>query len=267
MRGAASGVSLVDTHCHLTHPRFEGDLEEVLVRASRAGVERVVTIASTADDAGKVARLVADQGDDGPALYGTAGVHPHQAAEARPGDLDRIRALLEEAPGMVAVGETGLDFHYDHSPRDRQRRLFLAHLEMARELDLPAVVHSRSAEAETRDILLDLPPGVRGVLHCFAGDEDLLEAALEAGWLVSFTGIVTFSGFDGAELVRRVPEDRFMVETDGPYLAPVPYRGKRNEPARVLEICRRVAELRGEDETEVARRTTATALRFFGLPA
>lgn len=263
-------MELVDTHCHLTHRRYDDDRQAVRVRAAEAGVKRVVTIASDARDGERVAEMVSDEGtQDGSAparLFGTAGVHPHESGKAGPGDVDRIRDILVDGRGMVAVGETGLDYHYDHSPREHQRRLFLAHLELAHELDLPVVVHSREAEEDTRAILRDTGGGLRGVLHCFSGSGSLLDAALEAGWMVSFTGLVTFPNYDGGDLVARVPADRYMLETDGPYLAPVPYRGKRNEPARVREICLRVAELRGEDPEDVALRTTGNAMDFFGLP-
>ena len=265
-------MELVDTHCHLTHRRYDEDRDAVRARAAEAGVRRVVTIASDARDGERVADLVGavsegEADSHGAAeLFGTAGVHPHESGKAEAGDLERIRETLGSRDRMVAVGETGLDYHYDHSPRDHQRRLFVAHLELADELGLPVVVHSREAEDDTRAILRDLPPGVQGVLHCFSGSGDLMDAALEAGWMVSFTGLVTFPNYDGGELVARVPPDRYMLETDGPYLAPAPYRGKRNEPARVREICHRMAELRGEEPEEVARRTTGNALHFFGLP-
>ena len=258
-------MELVDTHCHLTHRRYRDDRQAVVEGALEAGVTRIVSIASDPADAERVADLVADQGE-GVHIFGTAGVHPHESGKADEGHLARIRDVLTGREGMVAVGETGLDYHYDHSPRDHQRRLFLAHLELADELALPVVVHSREAEADTRAILRDVPEGLRGVLHCFSGTGDLMDAALEAGWMVSFTGLVTFPNYDGGDLVARVPEDRYMMETDGPYLAPVPYRGKRNEPARVLEICHGVAQLRGEEPAQVARHTTENAIRFFGLP-
>jgi TatD DNase family protein len=166
---------------------------------------------------------------------------------------------------MVAVGETGLDYFYDHSPRETQRLSFLRHIELAIELDLPLVVHCREADRDMAAVLRDLPNGVRGVLHCFVGDDDLLDAGLAAGWMISFTGLVTFKSFDGADRLRRVPDDRLMVETDAPYLAPVPFRGRRNEPAHVVEVCDAVAGLRGEPVAEMARITTENARSFFGL--
>ncbi len=251
---------LIDTHCHLTHDRFGDDVDGTLARALEAGVERVVVIASTAEDAGDVLELVRNR----ESLWGTAGIHPHRSGEAEDGDLERVRELLED-PRMVAVGETGLDFHYDFSPRDVQRRLFEAHLQLAADTGLPVVVHSRSADDDTRALIRDCPRGLRGVLHCFTGGRDLQETALEAGWSISFTGLVTFRNFDAREAVRRVPRERLMVETDAPYLAPAPHRGKRNEPAYVRHVADAVARIRDEAPEDVASYTTENAEAFFAL--
>jgi TatD DNase family protein len=163
------------------------------------------------------------------------------------------------------VGETGLDFHYDNSPRDVQRRLFRHHLEMADRLSLPVVVHSRSADQDTETILRELGGGVTGVLHCYTGGRSLMDAALELGWYVSFTGIASFAGFRGEDEVRGVPRARLMVETDAPYLAPVPRRGERNEPAFVRHVAEALARIRGEEPEDLATVTTGNARRFYGL--
>jgi len=258
---------LIDSHCHLTDERFAKDRNQVLQNAASAGVAGIVTIASDAADSQAVAALVRDAaGESRPApfLRGSVGIHPHEAGAAGRGDLGRIRDLAAE-PGIVAIGETGLDFHYDNSPRDVQRQRFVAQLELAHELGLPAVVHSRSADADTVTILKDLPSGLIGVLHCFTGGPDLLEAGLDAGWYVSFSGIASFEKFDGIEQVRRVPADRLLVETDAPYLAPVPYRGKRNEPAYVAQVTEAVAHHRGESPEDVARYTARNAMTFYGV--
>ncbi len=250
-----------DSHCHLTADRFVEDRGEVIRRARAAGVVGITAVASDRADSEEVARLVGEESG----LWGTAGIHPHDAAAQDPGDLDRIRELLSEVPAMVAVGETGLDYFYDHSPREAQRRSFLRHIELAAELDRPLVVHCREADRDMEAILRDLPVGVHGVLHCFVGDDDLLDAGLAAGWMISFTGLVTFKNFDGLERLRRVPDDRLMVETDAPYLAPVPFRGHRNEPAFVVQVSDALAELTGRTAEEMARITTENARRFYGL--
>jgi TatD DNase family protein len=258
---------LIDSHCHLTDERYDGDRREVLARARRAGVEKVVSICSDAADLQRVEALV-DVGTEPegvPQLWGTAGVHPHEAGDADDADLDRIRTAVEGHPRMVAIGETGLDFFYDHSPREAQERLFRGHLEMAEALDLPVVVHSRDADGLTIRILREWSGRVRGVLHCFTGGGELLRTALELGWMISFTGIITFKRYQGQELVRSVPRDRLMVETDGPYLAPTPHRGHRNEPAYVVLVAEALAAIRGEDPKGVEVYTTENAIRFFDL--
>jgi TatD DNase family protein len=250
---------MFDSHCHLTDTQFADDLDDVLARAWNAGLTGIVSIASDARDA----LLARDLARTDPRLHSTAGVHPHAAAEATAADLDVIRELVR-AGRVVAVGETGLDFHYDNSPRDVQRRLFEAHLELAASAPLPVVVHSRSCDDVMADMIRSAP-GVRGVLHCFTGTAQLLETALAAGWFMSFGGIVTFRNFAGADLLRTVPDDRLLLETDSPYLAPVPYRGRRNEPAFVTETCRVIAALRGTTADALAGLTTANAHRFYGL--
>ncbi len=258
---------LVDSHCHLTDERFDADRAEVLVRATEAGVDGVVVIASDLEDARRVAELLDEgMGRAGwPALWGTAGVHPHDAAGARDGDLDALSELARSHPRIVAIGETGLDFFYDNSPRELQEELFRAHLALAEELELPVVVHSRSADELTQHILEEWGQRVRGVLHCFTGGAHLLTTAVEVGWMVSFTGIITFKKYDGRELVRSVPRDRLMVETDAPYLAPVPHRGRRNEPAFVARVADSLAAIRGETLKQVLEYTSQNVVRFFGL--
>lgn len=258
---------LIDSHCHLTDDRFEADRQEVLTRAAGAGVERILSVASDRADAQRVVGLLDDATGvpSLPGLWGTAGVHPHEAEGAKKGDLDLIRDLLTTHPRMVAVGETGLDFFYDHSPRVRQEALFRDHLVLAEELELPAVVHSRSADDLTKEILREWGSRVRGVLHCFTGGRELLHTAVDLGWMISFTGIITFKNYQDQDLVRYVPRERLMLETDGPYLAPVPHRGRRNEPAYVVRVAETLAAIREEDPEDVAAYTTENAIRFFGL--
>ncbi len=252
-----------DSHCHLTDDRFNDDREAVVERAREAGVGEIVSIASDASDAAAVARLVA--GAEG--LWGTAGIHPHVADQARPGDLERITDLLRSTPDLVAVGETGLDYHYDNAPRDVQRARFREQVELAVELGMPVVVHSRDADDDTAALIRDLGSEVTGVLHCFTAGRALLEVGLEAGWYVSYSGIASFSSFgeDARTGVRTVPADRLLVETDAPYLAPEPERGHRNEPAFVAHVARAVAEIRDEEPGEVGRYTAENARRFYGI--
>ena len=252
---------MFDSHLHLTADRFDGEVDEVVRRAMAAGVSRMVTVATDPSD-GRAALEIA-RGHPG-VVYATAGLHPHDASGWTDESEAEIRALLGE-PEIVAVGEAGLDFHYDNSPRSIQREAFEAQLDLAVEAGLPIVVHSRDADEAMMEILLDRGPDVTGILHCFTGGDALLEAGLDAGWYVSFGGIVTFNSFDGADRVRRVPADRLLVETDAPYLAPVPMRGRRNEPSFLAHTCARLAELREVSLDELVTETTRAALAFYGL--
>ncbi len=252
---------MFDSHCHLTDGRFDEDRAPVLARAREAGVTRMVTIASSLQDAREAADFAAQQ----EGIWSTAGVHPHEVAEAGENDLKGVRELAGDRSEVVAIGETGLDFFYDNSPRELQRRWFESHLELGGALGLPVVIHSRDAEDDTVGLIRNAADSVRMVLHCFTGSRRLLDAALEAGCYVSFSGIVSFGRFDGQEEVRAVPVDRLMAETDSPYLAPVPHRGRRNEPAYVADVIEAIAEIRGETKEEVAAYTAANAATFYAI--
>lgn len=253
---------MIDSHCHLTDERLFPDVEGVLERARSAGVETVVTIGTYPDSSRAAVELAGRL----PGVYATVGIHPHAADQASEAAFSEIRELIRE-PRVVGLGETGLDYFYDNSPRAAQRESFLRHLELARETGLPVVVHSRSADDDLRSILADEARGTVGVLHCFASGRAELDAALEAGWYISFSGMITFKKYEGAELVRAVPSDRILVETDAPYLAPVPYRGKTNEPAFVAFTAARAAGMRGEDPAEFAAVTAQNARAFYRLDA
>jgi len=248
-----------DSHCHLQDPAFDADRGAVLARARAAGVGRIVVIG--ADPAGAdAARALAD----GTSTWYTAGLHPHEAARW----CDEVEAAVAAHldAGAVALGETGLDYHYDHSPRGDQRRAFAAQLEMARARELPVVIHSREAEDDTLQVLGEsgIAPE-RVVLHCFSGSREMLERGVEHGYYVSFSGMVTFRNFPADELVPLVPAERLLAETDAPYLAPVPHRGRRNEPAFLPETVHALGRLRGWSVADAARRTLDNARRFYRL--
>ena len=255
-------MRLFDSHAHLTDERFADDLDPVLQRARAAGVASIVCIASDLDDTARAIELARRPGP--PRLRCTAGLHPHLAASWNAEDVERIEVLAARDL-VVAIGETGLDFHYDNAPRPVQVETFRAQLGLAEQLRLPVVVHSRAADDETAALIREFEDRATGVLHCFSGADPLLRAGLDAGWYVSFSGIVTFSKFDGDSLVRAVPDDRILVETDSPYLAPVPLRGRRNEPAFVEHVLRRVAEIRGAPLEEMAEVTYMNACRLYAL--
>ena len=256
-------VEFLDSHAHLADPAFDADREDVIARARAEGARAVVCIGESLDAAGRAERLAASHPGF---LFHTAGVHPHDAADfdaAR--DIGAMRAHV--ARGAVAIGECGLDYHYDHSPRDRQRRAFAAQLALAQELGRPVVVHTRQADDDTKAMVVEAgTAGIRGVLHCYTGPHHLAEAALAVGWYVSFSGIVTFKKWEDVALLRLVPDDRLLAESDSPYLAPVPNRGKRNEPAWVACTVAHLAQVRGTDAEALGRLTITNAARLFGLP-
>jgi TatD DNase family protein len=255
---------LFDSHCHLTDPAFDDDRANVLVRAREAGVRGLVTIASGPADTEAGIELARTAGEEHPRVWTTAGIHPHRADSADAGGWARVRELVG-GDEVVAVGECGLDYHYDNAPRPTQRRVFDDHLGLAAETGLPVVVHARSCDADMIAALRGAPEGVRGVVHCFTGSDELLETALEAGFHISFTGIVTFGSWSADHQIRTVPRERLMVETDAPYLSPAPHRGARNEPARVAEVAARVARVRGEEPDELGRRCAETTCRFYDV--
>jgi TatD DNase family protein len=252
----------IDSHSHLADPAFDSDREDVIDRALEAGARAVVCIGESIAAAGRAAAIAAGRPGF---IFSTAGVHPHDAASFdATRDIDAIREFIRH--GAVAVGECGLDSHYDHSPRESQRRAFAAQLALALELRRPVVVHTRDAEDDTRAMVVEAgSAGVRGVLHCYTGSHALAEAALGVGWYLSFSGIVTFKKWTDDGLLRLVPSDRLLVESDAPYLAPTPNRGKRNEPAWVSRTVERVAEARGVHASEIGRQTAANAISLFAL--
>jgi TatD DNase family protein len=263
MSGMPSVMPFADSHVHLADAAFADDAEAVIQRARAAGARALVCIGESPAAAVRARALVARH----PGLvFHTCGVHPHDAAtwdDARDGDAVRESVAL----GAVAVGECGLDYHYDHAPRAVQRRTLAAQLTLAGELRRPIVMHTREAEADTAAMLHDAAmAGVTGVLHCFTGTAALAESALAAGWYVSFSGIITFRSWSDDAALRCVPDERLLVESDAPYLAPVPNRGKRNESAWVPLTIQRLAAARGVEAALIAATTLANTLRFFRLP-
>ena len=252
----------IDSHAHLADPAFDADRPAVIERASDAGASAIICIGESLAAAARARDISASHPGF---VFWTAGIHPHDAAgfdAAR--DIDAIRQCISE--GAVAVGECGLDYHYDNSPRDAQRAAFSAQLELARELAKPAVVHTRDAIDDTRAMIVDAArAGVRGVLHCFTGPRALADAAIDAGWYISFSGIITFKRWDDDALLRSIPAERLLVESDAPYLAPVPHRGRRNEPAWVALTLERLAGARNEDVSALSARTSANARALFPL--
>ena len=261
-----SAPVLVDSHCHIAEPEFDADRDAVLARAAASGVGWLVCVGATGPAAANAAAVALAGRHDAVEIVATVGIHPHHADTA---DDEAFATLtrLAAAPRVVAVGETGLDFHYDHSSRPAQQVAFVRSIGLARTLGRPLVVHVREAHAEAAAILEAESAGtVGGVIHCFTGDRTDARRYLDLGFDVSVAGIVTFRNAEALrDAVRSVPLERLLVETDAPYLAPVPHRGKRNEPAHVRVVADAVAAVRGEPFVRVAEATTANAHRLFGL--
>jgi len=250
---------LIDSHAHLAGEKFDSDRDAVLQRAWDAGLSHIVLIGETTSAARDVARR------DPARLSFTAGVHPHAADTF---DAERDVALLRGliADGAVAVGECGLDYYYDHSPRERQLEAFQLQLDLAAETALPVVVHTRQAEADTERMLrVAAAKGVKGVLHCFTGSLQLATAAIDMGWSISISGIATFKTWERDDVVQIVPDAQLLVETDSPYLAPVPHRGRRNESAFLPATVERLAAVRGTTAAALAALTAQNAIRLFKL--
>jgi TatD DNase family protein len=257
----------VDSHAHIDGEEYDADREEVVERARAAGVRAILNVGTGDPHSGSLERAVsvAESYAD---VYAAVGVHPHDARLFDERAAQRLSQLARQSSRVIAWGEIGLDYHYDHSPRETQREVFIRQLSMAREAGLPVVIHSREADEDTVSILREHwganVPG--GIMHCFGGGPGMAESVLELGFMVSFAGNVTFKkAEDLREVARRVPLESLLIETDCPYLTPVPFRGRRNEPARVVEVARCLAGLHGLETEEFGRVTTNNFARFFNL--
>ena len=255
-------MNLVDTHAHLDFPRFKKDRSQVIERAFENELKYIVNIGADLQSSRNSIKL-AEQYDN---IYATVGIHPHGADKA---DLEALKELREMAQSdkVVAIGETGLDFHYDNSPREKQKQAFRAQLRLASNMGLPVVIHAREADEDTVKILKE--EGIEktgGIMHCFASDKKMARKALDLGLYLAFGGLITFSNLDNLRsIVKDVPLDRLLVETDAPYLTPDPYRGKRNEPLYVKHVAEKIAEIKNISLQEVAETTTKNAEKIYKL--
>lgn len=257
----------IDSHAHIDGPEYDSDRDEVINRARAAGVKKILNIVSGDPDSGSFERAVAVAGEyDG--VYAAVGVHPHDAKLFDDNAEERIQRLIRANACVIALGEIGLDYHYDHSPRDVQRDVFIRQLRMALHENVPVIIHSRSADDETVDILNKewVHDGARGIMHCFGGTPEMAESVLNLGFFVSFAGNLTFKKADNLrEAARQVPLERLLIETDCPFLTPVPFRGRRNEPANVIEVARCLAGLHDKTVDEVGEITAQNFVRLFNL--
>jgi TatD DNase family protein len=254
-------MRLIDTHAHLNMNAFSDDRDAVIRQAEEAGLIGILDVGTDVPSSEAALRLA----ETCPVVFAAAGIHPHEAAKASPEDFQKLAGLWSH-PRIVAVGEIGLDYHYDFSPRDVQKKVFRRQLDAALQLGKPVIGHVREAMDDALAVIDSVSQeSWTGVFHCFGGNADDARAVLKRGFLISFTGVVTFHNYNGRDVVRSVPADRLLLETDAPYMTPVPLRGKRNEPAFVGRTLEALAEMRGEDPQILAETTTANAIRLFGL--
>jgi TatD DNase family protein len=259
-----SGLGLIDSHAHIQGKEYAGESAAVIQRAGEAGVEQIIVVGGAGDMSSNTAAVALAESCAN--LYATVGMHPHDAKDVGEEELRELRELALH-PKVIAVGETGLDYYYNHSPREVQRRVFAQFICLAEETGLPLVVHERDAASEALGLLRSEGAGkIRGVIHCFTGDYDAARNYLDLGFYLSFTGIITFKNAEALrEVVRKVPMDRMFLETDSPYLTPVPHRGKRNEPAYVRFVAETVASVKGLNIEEVASVTTNNVRALFRI--
>ena len=260
-------MSFIDSHCHIDGPEYDADREDVIARALAAGVTTMLNVGTGDPHSGAFERAV-ELAEKHTEIYAAVGVHPHDAKLFDERAEKRLVDLVAQSSRVIAWGEIGLDYHYDHSPRDVQREIFRRQLRIARSLDLPAVIHSREADDDTIELIREEFTGHEraGVLHCFGGSLRMAREAIDLGFYISFAGNLTFKKADDLrDVARQLPPDRLLIETDCPYLTPAPFRGKRNEPARVVETARCLAELYGKPFEEVGRITVANFAELFRI--
>ncbi len=255
---------LIDSHAHIQGKEYAGEAEAVISRAHAAGIEKIIAVGGAGDMSSNTEAIALAESFAN--VYATVGMHPHDAKDVGADEMEKLKALCTH-PKVIAVGETGLDYYYDHSPRDVQRHVFAQFIHMASETGLPIVVHERDAAGDAAELLRGEGAGkLRGVIHCFTGNYDAACAYLDLGFYISFTGIITFKNADPLrEVVRKVPLERMLIETDSPYLTPVPHRGKRNEPLYVRFVAETIAKVKELAVEEVARVTTENVKHLFSI--
>lgn len=255
-------MELIDTHAHLDFPRFDKDREEVIKRAIESGITTIVNIGSSMTSSRNSVELSRRYDK----IYSVVGIHPHNADSFNLNVSKKLKKLSQNKK-VVGIGEIGLDFHYDNSPREKQKQAFRAQLRLAKSLDLPVVIHTRDADQETLEILKEEnATELGGIMHCFASDKKMAKEILDLGFYIAFGGLITFNNLeDLREVVKEVPINKIIVETDAPYLTPDPYRGKRNEPLYVKYIAEKIAEIKDLSLEEVAEITTKNAKKVYNI--
>lgn len=254
-------LQYIDSHCHLDYDDFAPELEEVIQRAKKAGVSHMTTIGTSLKTIGKTLKLA----EAYPFIYASVGVHPHEAEEEFDITYEEL-AEYAKHPKIIGIGETGLDYFYEHAPKEKQKELFRLHIQVARDFQLPVIIHTRDADADCLDILKEeMKKGpFKALIHCFTASLEFAQEVLSLGLYISISGIVTFKKAENVqEAVKLIPLERLLIETDAPYLAPIPHRGKRNEPSFVVHVAEQIAELKNRPLPEVARVTTQNYFDLF----
>ncbi len=256
-------MALIDTHAHLDFPRFDKDRNEVIARAWDSGISYIVNVGADLASSRRSIKLAQEY----PFIFATVGVHPHDASDLDQKMIEGIRGLAVDEK-VVAIGEIGLDYHYDNSPRDIQKKAFKRQLQLAKELSLPVVIHSREADQDTLEILkAEYDTNNGGIMHCFGSGVEMAQECLDMGMHLAFGGVCTFENAKELRwVIKAVPLDRILLETDAPYLTPVPFRGKRNEPKYIRFVAEKIAEIKGLGLIEVAETTTSNAIKVYNLP-
>ncbi len=253
---------LFDTHAHLNDGKYEGERDETIKRAKETGVGLIVNVGCNPEAAERTIELTRKYSF----IYGAVGMHPHDAKDFEEGFCEKIKKWVKEEK-IVALGEMGLDYHYDYSPRDVQKKIFRRQIALARELKLPIIIHDREAHQDVLDIVREEKAGeVGGVFHCYSGSWPMAKEIMEMGFFIALGGTVTFqNAVKPLDVAKRIPLEHLLLETDCPYLAPVPFRGKRNEPAYVAKVAERIAEIKGVSVDEIVAQTTANGKKLFGI--
>lgn len=252
---------LFDSHAHIDDEKFAGEQALVVQRAVASGVTRLINVGSDIESSAKSVELAEKYSQ----IWAAVGIHPHEAEKVSDGDYDKLMEW-SKLSRVVAIGEIGLDYYYDLSPRDIQKTVFIRQMKLARQCNLPVIIHDRDAHGDTLAIIKNEGRGVQGVVHCFAGSWEMAQELLKLGWYIGVDGPVTFKNVAKLpEVIKKIPLERLLIETDSPYLTPVPLRGKRNEPAYVKYVAEHVAKLRGIETAELARMTTHNACTLFGI--
>ena len=247
---------LIDTHSHIYYDEYKHDLPDIISNAEEDGINRIICVGTDIKTSYESVKIANEYSN----VFCTVGCHPHDSSKLKDNDIYKLEEMCKD-PKVVGIGETGLDYYYNHSLKDIQKKSFIQHIELSKELDLPLVIHNRNSDNDLMKIITQYQP--KGVIHCFSGNLEMAKEVVDLGLLISFTGIITFKNFTSVDVIKEISLDHFMLETDSPYLSPVPYRGKRNEPKNVKIIAEKISEIKNISIEEIKKQTTKNAYKLF----